>query len=704
MTGSITANKQRLSKITTLSKTFVLLISLASPGFAHAAGNACSALFEPVNSEARYDWLRLPSRERDQWINDSVDDINAVIAKSKSFPGIARYFRSLYDHSVVTSIAKFDSMTVTLVDTGLGTGKSTDVMVAEGTNPPTRMLSSYDLRGNNTFMPTSVAISPDGKFISVAAAERGSIDVYTHIIFDAKTKKEVGRVSGTNSEEIVWLAPGQFSFGPYSGEKLMRAQVMNDGIQVSESPYQYSFSAALDGKLLYLPLKDRTFIMPFGTPLNQAKAIDVGNVRNIFSPDNKRIYFQTAGENGFGEIRKLEVVTDASGTRTAVTKTIVGETNFVVKAARFVDEALVVSLFRGQDRRIDFYTQTGELAGRLAMPLSSAGDLRSVNLSTGEVLMTLSSPVAEGHSWKHDLKTGKWFTLKNDAWIEANPAEVMLRDGADEYVVEYQSFKSADGTDIPVRITRKKNLAANGSNPTYMQGYGGFGLNSYFHPFFEPMTREFLRRGGIHVAPALRGSTFFGKPWHDAGRAMNKQNVINDFIGAAELMIRTGWTSPHQLAISGASHGGLLVGASITQRPELFGLALPQFGPHDFARKPTLDPVTTPYQVSEYGDLIHDPAAQALARKISPFDNAKPANYPLTVVITGRNDSRVNPTHSYLFAAKLKENQTGPMPVYLFALKNAGHWASSEPLEDLIAWRENAVYWSLLFDYFNMAL
>jgi prolyl oligopeptidase len=180
--------------------------------------------------------------------------------------------------------------------------------------------------------------------------------------------------------------------------------------------------------------------------------------------------------------------------------------------------------------------------------------------------------------------------------------------------------------------------------------------------------------------------------------------VINDFIGAAELMIRTGWTSPRHVAISGASHGGLLVGASITQRPELFGLAFPQFGPHDFARKPTLDPVTTPYQVSEYGDLIHDPAAQALARKISPFDNAKPASYPYTVVITGRNDSRVNPTHSYLFAAKLKDNQTGPMPVYLFALKNAGHWASSEPLEDLIAWRENAVYWSLLFDYFNMAL
>jgi prolyl oligopeptidase len=232
-------------------------------------------------------------------------------------------------------------------------------------------------------------------------------------------------------------------------------------------------------------------------------------------------------------------------------------------------------------------------------------------------------------------------------------------------------FTSRDGTRVPMFVTMKKGLALDGTHPTILHGYGGFNVAQT--PTFSATNLVWLEMGGIYALANLRGGSEYGKEWHEAGTLDRKQNVFDDFIAAAEYLIKEKYTSTPKLAISGGSNGGLLVGAVLNQRPELFGAALPAVGVMDMLRfhKFTIGWAWT----SDYGSA--DDAKQfAFLRAYSPLHNIRQGTrYPATLVTTADHDDRVVPGHSFKYAATLQRAQAGPAPVLIRIETDAGHGA-----------------------------
>ncbi|MBR4826759.1 MAG: S9 family peptidase [Bacteroidales bacterium] len=231
-------------------------------------------------------------------------------------------------------------------------------------------------------------------------------------------------------------------------------------------------------------------------------------------------------------------------------------------------------------------------------------------------------------------------------------------------------FASKDGTRIPMFLTYRKGLELNGQNPVYLYGYGGFNIS--LTPSFSSTRIPWLEAGGVYAQVNLRGGSEYGEEWHQAGTKMNKQNVFDDFIAAAEWLIAEGWTSPEKLAIVGGSNGGLLVGACMTQRPELYAVAIPEVGVMDMLRyhKFTIGWNWAP----DYGTSEDSPEMFQYLLGYSPLHNLKPGvSYPATLVTTADHDDRVVPAHSFKFAATLQECNAGPNPALIRIDTKAGH-------------------------------
>ncbi len=265
----------------------------------------------------------------------------------------------------------------------------------------------------------------------------------------------------------------------------------------------------------------------------------------------------------------------------------------------------------------------------------------------------------------------------------------------DAYEVSQVRYPSRDGTLIPMFVVHRRGLVRDGSNPTYLYGYGGFEIPLV--PAFSAANMAWLEMGGTYAQASLRGGGEYGTEWHDAGRLRNKQNVFDDFIAAAEWLIAQGYTSTRRLAIGGRSNGGLLVGACLTQRPDLFGAALPAVGVLDMLRfhRFTIGWAWT----SDYGSP-DEPADFEVLLGYSPLHNLRPGTaYPATLVTTADHDDRVVPAHSFKFIAALQAAQRGPAPVLARIETRAGHGAG-KPTTKLIA--EWADMWTFLFRELGM--
>jgi prolyl oligopeptidase len=259
----------------------------------------------------------------------------------------------------------------------------------------------------------------------------------------------------------------------------------------------------------------------------------------------------------------------------------------------------------------------------------------------------------------------------------------------DDYETKQVFYPSKDGTQIPMFIVHKKGVAYDGTAPTYLYAYGGFNIS--LTPQFSVPLIAWLERGGVYAQPNLRGGGEYGEDWHSAGMLEKKQNVFDDFAAAAEYLIKTKVTSTPRLAIGGGSNGGLLVGASLTQRPDLFGAGVAMVGVMDMLRfhKFTIGHAWVP----EYGSA-DDAAQYAVLKKYSPLHNLKAGTqYPATLITTADHDDRVVPAHSFKFAAAMQEAQGGEAPVLIRIDVKAGHGAG-KPTSKMI--EEAADRWSFL--------
>lgn len=269
-----------------------------------------------------------------------------------------------------------------------------------------------------------------------------------------------------------------------------------------------------------------------------------------------------------------------------------------------------------------------------------------------------------GSSYKYNVETGEY----EQYWkpeIDFNPAD---------YESTQVFYPSKDGTKVPMIITHKKGLELNGENPTILYGYGGFNVS--LTPSFSIVNAVWMEQGGVYAVPNLRGGGEYGKQWHDAGIKTKKQNVFDDFIAAAEYLTKNKYTSKEFLAIRGGSNGGLLVGATMTQRPDLMQVALPAVGVLDMLRYHTF--TSGAGWAYDYGTSEDDAEMFNYLKGYSPVHNVKAGtSYPATLVTTGDHDDRVVPAHSFKFAAELQEKQTGDNPTLIRIETNAGHGAGT---------------------------
>jgi prolyl oligopeptidase len=263
------------------------------------------------------------------------------------------------------------------------------------------------------------------------------------------------------------------------------------------------------------------------------------------------------------------------------------------------------------------------------------------------------------------------------------------------YETKQVFYNSKDGTRVPMFITHKRGLALDGSNPTYLYGYGGFNIS--LTPGFSVPNVVWMEMGGVYAVPNLRGGGEYGKDWHQAGTRERKQNVFDDFIAAAEYLVKEGYTAPSKLAIGGGSNGGLLVGAAMTQRPDLFAVALPDVGVMDMLR---FHKFTVGWAwASDYGSS-DDPVAFKYLSAYSPLHNLKPGVcYPATMVSTADHDDRVVPGHSFKFAATLQTAQSCDKPTLIRIETKAGHGAGT-PISKII--EQVADKWA--FARYNMGI
>ena len=310
------------------------------------------------------------------------------------------------------------------------------------------------------------------------------------------------------------------------------------------------------------------------------------------------------------------------------------------------------------------YDYNGKLVREVKLPsIGSAGGFGAKKEET-ELYYSFTNYVTPGSIYKYNIQKGT--------------SELFRKPNIDFNSEDYESaqvfYTSKDGTKIPMIITHKKGLKLNGKNPTILYGYGGFNIS--LTPNFSITNAVWMEQGGIYAVANLRGGGEYGKEWHDAGTQLKKQNVFDDFIAAAEYLIKKQYTSSDYLAIKGGSNGGLLVGATMTQRPDLMKVALPAVGVLDMLRYHTF--TAGAGWAYDYGTAEDSKEMFDYLKNYSPVHNVKTGvKYPATLVTTGDHDDRVVPAHSFKFAAELQAKQSGDNPTLIRIETDAGHGAGT---------------------------
>lgn len=327
----------------------------------------------------------------------------------------------------------------------------------------------------------------------------------------------------------------------------------------------------------------------------------------------------------------------------------------------FINNQLIVSYLKDAYTQVRIFDKEGKFVRNVELPgIGSAYGFGGKREDT-ETFYSFSSFTTPVTIYRYDLKAGRSEIFRRSD-VKFSP---------DGFEVKQVFYNSKDGTRVPMFIVHKKGLKLDGTNPTLLYGYGGFSVS--LTPFFSVSLLVWLERGGVYAMPNIRGGAEYGEEWHVAGTKLKKQNVFDDFIAAAEFLIREKYTQPARLAIEGGSNGGLLVGAVLNQRPELFGAALPAVGVMDMLRfhKFTIGRAWT----SDYGSSENPEEFKALYA-YSPLHNIrKGTKYPAVMVTTADHDDRVVPAHSFKYAAALQEAQAGDAPVLIRIETKAGHGA-----------------------------
>ena len=392
--------------------------------------------------------------------------------------------------------------------------------------------------------------------------------------------------------------------------------------------------------------------------------------------DNDIFWFRTDLDAAKGKL----IAIDINNPDKTNWQTIIPEAEETLQGVEVLNNQFVATYLRDARSQVKIFDLDGTFIREVELP-----GIGSISVSSGKRYDTESFISFTGFTtpttiYHYDLVTGKSRVFRQPN-VDFNP---------DDYVTQQIFYSSKDGTTIPMFITHKKGLQLDGNNPTYLYAYGGFNVS--LTPSFSIANLVWMELGGVYAVPNLRGGGEYGEAWHQAGMKENKQNVFDDFIAAAEWLINNKYTSSEKLAIAGGSNGGLLVGACMTQRPELFACCLPAVGVMDMLR---FHKFTIGWAwCSEYGNPDDEAAEFETLYNYSPLHNLKlGTKYPATLITTADHDDRVVPAHSFKFAAALQAAHQGDNPVLIRIETKAGHGAG-KPTNKII--EEIADKWAFI--------
>ena len=418
---------------------------------------------------------------------------------------------------------------------------------------------------------------------------------------------------------------------------------------------------------------------PYGMPIDLIENFD--HEYSFIGNDGTTFYFVT----DLDAPRKRIVAIDI--TQPATVREVIAQSTETLVNADIVGNQFVLTYLKDAKTQVKLHALDGKFVREVAFPgIGTAAGFGGKRTDT-ETFYSFSSFATPPSTFRFDLLTGN-STLLRQAQVKFHP---------DDYLVEQVFYPSKDGTKVPMFITRKKTTKLDGTNPTLLYAYGGFAIS--LTPSFSIGRVAWLEMGGILAIPNLRGGGEYGEEWHQAGTKLNKQNVFDDFIASAEWLIANKYTSSKKLAIQGGSNGGLLVGACMTQRPDLYAACLPAVGVMDMLRFHKF--TAGRFWVDDFGSADNPDEFKALLA-YSPYHNLKPnTKYPATLVTTADTDDRVVPGHSFKFAARLQEHHTGDAPTLIRIETRAGHGAG-KPTTKLI--EEAADLWAFLVKNLGMGV
>ena len=561
---------------------------------------------------------------------------------------------------------------------------------------PVVFLDPNKLSEDGTVALTGTFFSEDGKYMAYTVSRNGSdwTEIY---VMDVETGN---------------LLPDHINWAKFTG-----AQWLGDGFLYSAYPIPE------DGKeFSNANSNHRVYFHKLGTPQSEdtifyedpehpfyfhsAEVADKGRLafisvggqgtgdalmmKDLTKPESEWIYIEPSQDYLFEVIRAKDGVVYVKTTKDAprgkvirfevsnpsVVTDFIPESDAVLTDVDFTTDKIIVSYQRDASSHAYIHNLDGTLVEEIKFPTYG-----SVAFSTSEkypeVFYSFNSFAYPSTQYSLNTETGE-STLIGQAQVKGlNP---------EDYVTEQVFYTSTDGTRVPMFLTYKKGLKKDGTNPVYLYGYGGFNIS--LPPSFSANLLYFMEQGGIYAQANLRGGSEYGEEWHQQGTKMNKLNVFNDFISAAEYMINEGWTTSDLMTISGGSNGGLLVGAVTNMRPDLFRVAIPRVGVMDMMRYHLF---TIGWNwASDYGTSADSPEMAQYLLNYSPIHNIKDdgTQYPAVLVTTADHDDRVVPAHSFKYAATLQAANTGDRPKLIRIDSNAGHGAGKPMSKTIDEWTD----------------
>ncbi|MEQ9442346.1 MAG: prolyl oligopeptidase family serine peptidase [Cyclobacteriaceae bacterium] len=656
-----------------------------------------------------YRWLEDDrSEETARWV-DAQNEVTGAYLKNISYrPAIEQRLTELWNYEKYGIPAKHGEQYYFFKNDGL---QNQSVLYVQDNleAAPSVFLDPNQFSADGTTALSTLSFTKDGTLLAYAISESGS-DWRKILVMDVASKEMVeDTLRDVKFSGIDWKENEGFFYSSY--DKPAEGSPLS-GVNMNHKLYYHQLGTPQHDDVLVFGGEQtpRRYVSSEVTEDQHFLAISAAMgttgqelyIKDLRNPDGEIIPVVTNFENNhsvvYSEDNTLYILTNLNAPNQRLVKVdaaqptpehwedVLPQKDYVLQGVSFAGGKLFANYLKDATTRIEQYDLQGSLEKEIALPtLGTAAGFQG-EMDQDTLFYAFTSFTYPTTIFAYDVASGTSSVFKAPQ-LDVNP---------DDYTTEQVFYTSKDGTKVPMFIVYRKGLEMNGQNPAYLYAYGGFNVS--LTPSFSIAHLYWLENGGVFAMPNLRGGGEYGEEWHEAGMQMNKQNVFDDFIAAGEYLQEHQYTSAEKLAIAGGSNGGLLVGATMTQRPDLCQVALPAVGVMDMLRyhQFTAGAGWGP----DYGIADSSQAMFEYLKGYSPLHNLKEGvEYPATLVTTADHDDRVVPAHSFKFAATLQEKHAGDQPVLIRIETKAGHGAGKPTSKQIEEWTDK-----FAFTFYNMGV